>query len=103
MLTGANPGGNTVDEATDTLYVATFDNTLQVINGATCNAAVITGCGQPTPATLGGTRPRLGRDQPTDEHRLRRRQRRVRRLSVLDGLGAQHRDMQHAGLGRMHA
>jgi YVTN family beta-propeller protein len=57
MLTGANPGGNTVDEATNTLYVTTFDNTLQVINGATCNQTVITGCGQPTPATLAGNVP----------------------------------------------
>jgi DNA-binding beta-propeller fold protein YncE len=54
VLTGANPGGNTVDETTNTLYVTTFDNTLQVINGATCNATVRTGCGQPAPATLGG-------------------------------------------------
>ena len=57
VLTGANPGGNTIDEATDTLYVTTFDNTLQVINGATCNAAVHTGCGQETPETLGGNVP----------------------------------------------
>ena len=57
VLTGANPGGNTMDEATDTLYVATNDHTLQVINGATCNAHVMTGCGQPTPATLGGNVP----------------------------------------------
>ncbi len=56
-LTGANPGGNTVDEATNTLYVTTFDNTLTVINGATCNAADVTGCGQPTPATLAGVNP----------------------------------------------
>jgi YVTN family beta-propeller protein len=57
-LTGANPGvGNTVDEATNTLYVTTFDNTLQVINGATCNQTVRTGCGQTTPATLAGVNP----------------------------------------------
>jgi YVTN family beta-propeller protein len=54
VLTGANPGGNTIDPTTDTLYVTTFDNTLQVINAATCNATVRTGCGQSTPATLGG-------------------------------------------------
>jgi YVTN family beta-propeller protein len=57
-LTGANPGvGDTVDEATNTLYVTTFDNTLQVINGATCNQTVRTGCGQTTPATLAGVNP----------------------------------------------
>jgi DNA-binding beta-propeller fold protein YncE len=55
VLTGANPGGNTVDEKTNTLYVTTFDDTLQVINGATCTARVRTGCGQPVPATLGGS------------------------------------------------
>jgi DNA-binding beta-propeller fold protein YncE len=57
VLTGANPGGNTVDPATDTLYVTTFDSTLQVIDGSTCSASVITGCGQTTPATLGGADP----------------------------------------------
>jgi YVTN family beta-propeller protein len=54
VLTGANPGGNTVDLTTNTLYVTTFDNALQVIDGATCNATVMTGCGQTTPATLAG-------------------------------------------------
>jgi DNA-binding beta-propeller fold protein YncE len=56
-LTGANPGGNTVDEATDTLYVTTFDNTLTIVNGATCSQTVMTGCGQPAPATLAGVNP----------------------------------------------
>ena len=54
VITGANRGGNTVDEATNTLYVTTFDSTLQVIDGATCNQTVVTGCGQMTPATLAG-------------------------------------------------
>jgi DNA-binding beta-propeller fold protein YncE len=57
VLTGANPGGNTIDEATDTLYVTTFDDTVQVINGETCNATVHTGCGQETPETLAGNVP----------------------------------------------
>lgn len=43
-----------MDETTNTLYVTTFDNSLQVIDGATCNATVMTGCGQKTPATLAG-------------------------------------------------
>ena len=42
----------TVDQATDTVYVTNFgDNTVSVINGATCNSLVSSGCGQ-TPATV---------------------------------------------------
>ena len=40
-----------VNQATDTVYVTAAHNALAVINGATCNAANITGCGQ-TPATV---------------------------------------------------
>jgi YVTN family beta-propeller protein len=57
VITGANPGGATVDQVTDTLYVPTGGNTVQVVNGATCNATAVTGCGQTTPATLAGTGP----------------------------------------------
>ena len=51
-VVGVNPGGNTVDQKTNSLYVTTFDYALSVINGATCNARVRTGCGQPVPATV---------------------------------------------------
>jgi len=44
--------GVAVDQATDTVYVTNLGgNTVSVINGATCNALVTTGCGQ-TPATI---------------------------------------------------
>jgi DNA-binding beta-propeller fold protein YncE len=51
-VVGVNPGGGTVDQKTNTLYVTTFDYALSIINGATCNARVRTGCGQPVPATV---------------------------------------------------
>ena len=46
------PSGVTIDRKTDTVYVANSgDNTVSVINGATCNATDTTGCGQ-TPAEV---------------------------------------------------
>jgi len=55
LTVGGVPNAATVDEATDTVYVATPNvhgfGALAVINGATCNAAVSSGCGQ-TPATV---------------------------------------------------
>jgi len=49
---GLDPSTLAVDEATDTIYVTNIgDNTVSVINGATCNAHVISGCDQ-TPATV---------------------------------------------------
>ena len=54
-MTGGGPIAAAVDEATDTVYVATPNylgaGAVAVINGATCNAAVASGCGQ-TPATV---------------------------------------------------
>jgi YVTN family beta-propeller protein len=47
-----NIEGLAVDEATDTVYVVnTGDDTVSVIDGAVCNAATTTGCGQ-TPTTV---------------------------------------------------
>jgi YVTN family beta-propeller protein len=47
-----NLEGLAVDEATDTVYVVnTADDTVSVIDGATCNATNTMGCGQ-TPATV---------------------------------------------------
>jgi DNA-binding beta-propeller fold protein YncE len=63
-LTGSNPGGNTVDEQTNTLYVTTFDNTLQVINGVACTAVPRTvpqnhvlrlGVSDPDPVVMGAS------------------------------------------------
>jgi YVTN family beta-propeller protein len=57
-LTGANPGFPAVDPATDTVYVpALGDNAVAIINSATCNATVKTGCGQTTPSTPAGVNP----------------------------------------------
>jgi DNA-binding beta-propeller fold protein YncE len=52
LTVGNEPYAVAVDEATDTLYVTnTTDNTVSVVNGATCNAQVTSGCNQ-TPATV---------------------------------------------------
>ena len=48
-----------IDLATDTVYVANYaDHTLSVINGATCNATVTSGCGQQPPAMITGISPK---------------------------------------------
>ena len=61
-----------VDPATDTIYVGSFDdNTVSVINGATCNGTDTSGCGQvPATVTVGSVPGRAGR-RPGDPHRLR--------------------------------
>jgi DNA-binding beta-propeller fold protein YncE len=52
ITVGNLPGGIAVDQATDTIYVSNAgDNTVSVVNGASCNALTATGCGQ-TPATV---------------------------------------------------
>ncbi len=52
VAVGARPSALAVDESTDTIYVANAnDNTVSVIDGATCNGQVSSGCGQ-TPATI---------------------------------------------------
>ena len=68
VTVGNGPDGIAVDQATDTVYVANVnDNTVSVIDGATCNATVTTGCGQ-TPATIAvGVQPGVPAvDQATD-------------------------------------
>ena len=54
---GNLPGAVTIDQATDTVYVTNVgDNTVSVIDGATCNALVSSGCGQTTATVpVGGT------------------------------------------------
>jgi YVTN family beta-propeller protein len=45
LRTGKSPRWVTVDQATDTVYVPNGDDgTLSVLNGATCNATVASGC-----------------------------------------------------------
>jgi len=52
ITVGNLPSGIAIDEHTDTVYVANVgDNTVSVVNGATCNAEDTSGCGQ-TPATV---------------------------------------------------
>jgi len=58
MTVGNGPSGVAVDQATDTVYVTNSgDNTVSVINGATCNATVTTGCGQKPPTVHVGQLP----------------------------------------------
>ena len=55
---GGEPGGVGVDQATDTVYVANLQgNTVSVVDGATCNAKVQTGCSQPPATVTVGTGP----------------------------------------------
>jgi YVTN family beta-propeller protein len=52
VTVGSGPNALAIDQATDTIYVANAnDNTVSVIDGATCNAEVTSGCGQ-SPRTL---------------------------------------------------
>jgi YVTN family beta-propeller protein len=55
ITVGPDPLGIAVNQVTDTVYVTSLGqftgNTVSVINGATCNAAQQSGCGQ-TPATV---------------------------------------------------
>ena len=52
LTVGNGPGGLAVDAATDTVYVVNAgDNTVSVVDGATCNSTNKSGCGQ-TAATV---------------------------------------------------
>ena len=56
------PAAVTIDQATDTIYVADLQDgegsgTVSVINGATCNAATSAGCGQTPPTVTVGFGP----------------------------------------------
>jgi DNA-binding beta-propeller fold protein YncE len=73
VTVGAQPVGLDVDEATDTIYVANADfnpggpGTVSVIDGATCNATVRSGCGLTPPAVAAGNGPSdVAVDQTTD-------------------------------------
>ena len=68
ITVGGAPEGVAVNQATDTVYVANGnDNTVSVINGATCNAVVTSGCGQTPPVVTVGNAPNgIAVDQATD-------------------------------------
>jgi YVTN family beta-propeller protein len=58
IAVGSEPDGVAVDQQTDTVYVANYnDNTVSVIDGANCNAAVTKGCGQTAPTVVVGEGP----------------------------------------------
>src|SRR5262249_55093181 len=61
---GSGPFGAAVSDRTHTLYVANnangdFPGTVSVINSATCNGTVTTGCGGPFPTAATGASPLL--------------------------------------------
>ena len=68
VTVGSNPLGVAIDQATNTIYVAnTGENTVSVINGATCNRTNTSGCGQDPPTvTVGGGASLLAVDPATD-------------------------------------
>jgi len=68
VTVGRAPAGVAVNQATDTIYVANSGGTtVSVINGATCNATVTTGCGRTAPRVHLGTSPlAVAVDQATD-------------------------------------
>ena len=58
IAVGGNPVAVAVDQATHTAYVGNGnDGTVSVINTATCNTSVTTGCGQTTPTVAVGPGP----------------------------------------------
>jgi YVTN family beta-propeller protein len=68
VTVGDSPQALGVNKVTNTVYVTnTGDDTVSVINGATCNAADTTGCGQTPPTVAVGAGPRaLGVNEATD-------------------------------------
>lgn len=54
VTVGSLPSSIAVDQATGTIYVTNAgDNTVTVFNGATCNAATLSGCGQQATVPVG--------------------------------------------------
>ncbi len=68
IAVGPGPVDDAVDEKTDTVYVVALgSDTVSVINGATCNAKVRSGCGQtPKTITVGDGPDGVVVDQATD-------------------------------------
>ncbi len=65
---GSSPGNVAVDQATDTIYVTNAnDNNVSVIDGASCNAEVTTGCNRTPPTVAVGGQPvDVSVDESTD-------------------------------------
>jgi YVTN family beta-propeller protein len=60
VAVGNAPDGLAVDQQTDTVYVSNYnDNTVSIIDGATCNASVTSGCGQTAPTVAVGAGPSI--------------------------------------------
>jgi YVTN family beta-propeller protein len=58
VTVGTNPDGIAIDQATDTIYVTnSSDNTVSVVNGASCNGTVHYGCDQNPPTITVGSNP----------------------------------------------
>ena len=58
VTVGSLPSGIAIDENTDTVYVTNAgDDTVSVVDGATCNALNHSGCGQKAPAVPVGSAP----------------------------------------------
>jgi DNA-binding beta-propeller fold protein YncE len=58
LLSGLSDGGVDVDSATDTVYAASqTNNTVSVLNGATCNGMITVGCTRFAPTTTVGNAP----------------------------------------------
>jgi YVTN family beta-propeller protein len=68
IAVGNDPDGVAVDQRTDTIYVANGnDNTVSVINGASCNGTNVAGCRQTPPTITVGAGPYpVAVDQRTD-------------------------------------
>jgi DNA-binding beta-propeller fold protein YncE len=68
VVAGAGARGIAVDEATNTVYVAnTVENTVSVIDGASCNGTVRSGCGKrPAAAPVGVSPRRVAVDELTN-------------------------------------
>jgi YVTN family beta-propeller protein len=67
VQTGSGPVSVAVDQITDTIYVTNSgDNTVSVINGATCNAQNTSGCGLTTTVNVGSVPVALDVNQATD-------------------------------------
>jgi YVTN family beta-propeller protein len=57
---GSGPDGLAVDQQTDSVYVANlYDNTVSVIDGATCNSSITSDCGQAPPTVMVGAGPSI--------------------------------------------
>jgi len=84
---GRIPLGLAVEQATNTVYVANAgDNTVSVINGATCNASDTSGCGQkPATVAVGAFGDAVAVDPVTNTVFVTNQAARPGTVSVIDG------------------